>query len=96
MYLQSKLICLSLALKKYIPFSMQLTPVPFRPNEPLCLSSLSSRLVGVDLLSVLVVSDSWWGSSVTTAFTGSDTVRELSALLFPGEGGCSTKVHLSA
>lgn len=52
---------------------MQLTPVPFRPDEPLCLSSLSSRLVWVDLLSVLVVSDSWWGSSIATAFTGADT-----------------------
>ena len=83
-------------MKKYISFSMQLTPIPYRPNEPLCLSSLGSRLVGVDLLSVLVVSDSWRGGSVATAFTGTDTASELSALLFCGEEGCSTKVLLSA
>ena len=84
------------SLKKYSPFQCDLTPIPLRPNDPLCLSSLGSSLVGVDLLSILIVSDSWRGCSVAATFTGTDPVRELSALLFSGEEGCSTKVHLSA
>jgi len=58
-------------LKKYIPISMQLTPIP--TNQPLCLSSLGSSLVGVDLLSILVVSDSWWWGTVAATLTGTDT-----------------------
>jgi hypothetical protein len=94
--LRRKLIYSSLALRSTAHFPCKLTPIPLRPNDRLCLSSLGSGLVGVDLLSVLVVSDSWRGCSVAATFTGTNTVRELSALLFSGEEGCSTKVHLSA
>jgi hypothetical protein len=64
----------SLAETKYIPNSMQSTP---DPNDFLCLSGLRGSLVRVDLLSILVIADTWGRRSVSTTFTGTDTVVEL-------------------
>ena len=65
-------------------------------KTPLCLSSLSSGLVWVDLLSVLVESNSWWWRTVAATFTGTDTVERIVSHSMPWKKGCSTKVHLSS
>lgn len=49
--------------------------------NPLCLSSLSSRLVWVNLLSVLVVANPWWRSTVAAALTGTNAIRDTLAML---------------
>lgn len=51
-------------------------------TNPLCLSCLGSSLVWVDLLAILVVADAGWWETVSAAFAGTDTMRELSAMLF--------------
>jgi hypothetical protein len=52
-------------------------------------------MVRVDLLSILIVADSWRRSSVSATFTGTDTARESLALLFCSRNRCSTKVLLN-
>jgi hypothetical protein len=64
----------SLAETEYIPDSMQSTP---GPNDFLCLSGLRGSLVRVDLLSILIIADTWGGRSVSATLTGTDTVVEL-------------------
>jgi hypothetical protein len=58
------------------------------PNEVLLSSSACrclGRLLWVDLLAILVVSNTWWGSAITTAFTGADTIH----ISISCEGECS-------
>jgi len=79
---------------------MQLTPVipsdSQTPKLDLSLGGLGSGLVWVDLLSILVETNSWWGSTVSATFTGTDTMRELLAMLVCYRNGSSTKVLLLA
>jgi len=48
------------------------------PINPLSLGGLGGSLVWVNLLSILVESDSWGWLSVATAFTGTDTAKQSS------------------
>jgi len=49
-------------------------PCTNTPSQiPLCLSSLCSGLVRVDLLSILIVANTWGRSTIAAAFAGTDT-----------------------